>query len=173
VRTRAIVAAVGILVTGCSSSGPSGAASSSITTPTKSGQPSDANRAQVASYVAAVNALCQDLLPKILEVTNNGNPAGFTVAQFKEHVAAHAALERDFDRKFAAIPVPSDAQTANAAMRAYIAYANRLDARRLAAANRSQKAFVAEVRAEDAEYPTSGVKKGRDAAGFDAACDAR
>jgi hypothetical protein len=120
-----------------------------------------------------VNALCQDLLPKILDVTHNGDPAGFTVAQFKQHLAAHTALERAFDRQFAAIPVPPAARNAQAAMRAYIAFANRIDARRLAAANRGQHAFVAEVHAEGADYLSSPVKKARDAAGFDSACDAR
>ena len=58
-------------------------------------------------------------------------------------------------------------------MRAYIAYANRLNVDRPAAANRGQKEFVAAVHAEDAEYLSSSVKKARDAAGVDAACDAR
>ncbi len=163
-----VVAVVAVAVTGCSSSAPSAPA-----TPTRPGPSATPAGPTAASYVAAVNALCDQLLPKILKVTDGGDPAGFTVAQFKAHVAAHAALERDFDSKFAALAVPPGARSANAAMRAYIAYANRLDARRLAAANRGQTAFVAEVNAEVAEYEASAVKQERDAAGFDAACDAR
>jgi hypothetical protein len=179
VRIAALMA-TSLLVAGCASSGGSatrsGAENSPSTTPSavaSSASSSTGAGATTAGYVAAVNALCQDLLPKILPVTNDGDPSGFTVAQFKAHVAAHAALEHDFDRKFAAIPVPPDARQASAAMRAYIAYANRIDSRRLAAANRGQHAFAAEVHAEGAEYLSSSVKKARDAAGFDAACDAR
>lgn len=170
VRIRVLVAA-GLAVAGCSSSG--GGSPTSPATAPRTTVSSTAASATAIGYVAAVNALCQDLLPKILEVTNNGDPAGFTVAQYKQHLAAHTALERDFDRKFAALPVPSGARNANAAMRAYIAYANRIDARRLAAADRGQRAFVTEVHSEGPQYLSSSVKAARDAAGFDAACDAR
>jgi hypothetical protein len=189
VRVRVLVA-VGVLVagcssTGCSASGGSGRSAAAARTPTTSSPTSSTTTstttsaagsspgAATADYVAAVNALCQNLLPKILAVTNDGDPAGFTVAQFKQHLAAHTALERDFDRRFAEIPVPPGARTANAAMRAYIAFADRVDARRLAAADRGQRAFVAEVHAEGADYLSSPVKAARDAAGFDSACDAR
>ena len=106
-------------------------------------------------------------------MTHDGNPAAFTVAQFRANVPAHTALVRDFDAHFAAIPVPAAARDANAAMRAYIAFANTVDVKRLAAANRGQAAFEAEVAAEVAGYENSAVKRARDAAGFDASCDAR
>jgi hypothetical protein len=169
----AIVIVLSVVIASCSSA-PHSVAPRTTGAPSGLSSPASASPGgTAASYVAAVNALCQELLPKILLVTNNGNPAGFTIAQFKAHVAAHAALERDFDQHFQALPVPRQARAANAAMRAYIAYANQLDARRLAAANRGQNAFLTEIHAEDAEYPTSPVKKARDEAGFDTACDAR
>lgn len=124
-------------------------------------------------YVDAVNVLCEALLPKILAVTHDGDPSKFTVAQFLANVPAHQALVGGFDQHFAAIPVPVAAHAANAAMRSYITYATMLDAQRLAAARRGQAAYEATIQAQVAAYATSPVKRARDAAGFDASCDAR
>jgi hypothetical protein len=163
---RSIVALVGLVaLAGCSSSHPSAPATSSSAGADVTGN--------VASYVAKVSALCDALLPKILAVTHNGDPSAFTVAQYKAHLAAHTALEHGFDQQFAAVPVPAGAEQAHAAMQAYIAYADKLDAQRLAAANTSQAAFEREIERQNAAYESSQVKQARDAAGFSPSCDAR
>jgi hypothetical protein len=161
-RTVIAAALVAAGLTACSSSGGGSGPS-----------PSTDSGATVQGYVDAVNALCQQLLPKILAVTHDGDPAKFTVAQYRASVPAHQALVAGFDQHFAAIPVPPAARGASAAMRAYIAYATTLDAQRLAAAGRGQAAYEATIQAQVAAYPTSAVKQARDAAGFDASCDAR
>jgi hypothetical protein len=126
-----------------------------------------------AQYVDAVNALCDDLLPKVLAVIHGGHPGTYPISEFLAELPAHSKLERDFDTQLARIPVPAAAASQSAALRAYIAYADNIDAKRLAAAKRSQAAFNREIRAENKEFPTDPVKAKRDDAGFDDSCSAR
>lgn len=178
---RIVVAVIGLaLLTSCSASrsrAPAG--STSPTTPAATPAPTStptsgtASAGDVAGYVAKVSALCDALLPKILAVTHDGDPGAFTVAQYKARIAGHTKLEKGFDAQFDRLRVPAGAEQAHAAMQAYIAYADRIDAQRLAAANQGQAAFERAITRENAAYESSAVKQARDAAGFSPSCDAR
>lgn len=168
-RWLVVPAAICVLASACSSSSvprsespdPAGSAPAS-TSPTV-----DA----VQQYLSSVNALCDALLPKVVAVTHGGS-LDIPVKDFLAQLPAHKKLLDDFDRALAAIPVPPAAQGKAAAFAAYIAFADRLDARRLAAAERGAAAYAKEIASEsDAENdPTIAA---RNAAGFDASCDAR
>ena len=150
---------------GCSSSGPSPAR----TAPSTAASTAAADPAQV--YVDAVNALCDALLPKIITVTHGGSidvPAHEYLATWP----AHKRLLDGFDAHVATIPVPATAQGKAAALTAYVRFADRLDAARLAAAKQGQAAYTKEVRSESGveNDPTIAALA---AASFNDSCTAR
>jgi hypothetical protein len=165
--TRRLVGAL-VLSAGlaaCSSSGPSPASRA----PSGAASTAAADPAQV--YLDAVNALCDELLPKIVTVTHGGSidvPAREYLATWP----AHKRLLDGFDAHVATIPVPAAAQGKAAALTAYVRFADQLDAARLAAAQRGQAAYATEVRSESGveNDPTIAALA---AAGFNDSCTAR
>jgi hypothetical protein len=166
-----VIAILCAVATGCSSSAGQGA-TSPVASPSHAGAPSASDaHAAVQHYLDAVNALCDALLPKVIAVTNGGS-LDIPRKAFFAQLPAHARLLAGFDRHLAKIPVPPAAEAKAAAFAAYIRFANRLDARRLAAAKRGKAAYAKEIAAESgaADDPTIAA---RDAAGFNQSCNAR
>lgn len=123
------------------------------------------------TYLDAVNGLCDALLPKVIKVTHGGSldvPAKKYLAQ----QPAHAKLLADFDHKLARVPVPPAAKNQAAAFAAYVGFANRLDAKRLAAAKRGEAAYAKEIKSE-ASIESDPRITALSAAGFDESCQAR
>jgi hypothetical protein len=165
--TRRLVGAVALsaALAGCSSSGSAPAS----TAPSVAASTAAADPAQV--YLHAVNALCDALLPKIVTVTHGGS-IDVPVREYLATWPAHNRLLHGFDAHVAAIPVPAAAQGKAAALTSYVRFADRLDAARLAAAQKGQAAYTKEVRSE------SGVENDPTitalaAAGFNDTCTAR
>lgn len=163
-RLAAALAGLAVLAGGCSSSGPSTGSSSASRPPSASSDP-------VQAYLNAVNNLCDELLPKIVKVTNGGN-VDVPVKQFLATWPAHERLLNSFDASLARIPVPPGAEQKAAALSAYIRFADRLDAARVDAARRGQAAYDQEMKVE-ANAENDPTIAARTAAGFDQSCDAR
>jgi hypothetical protein len=169
-RWVAIAALATLALTGCSSSGDS---------PGTTAPPSSALRAAsdpagpVQVYLAAVNALCDDLLPKVLQSLDGGHSDVYPVATFFAEQPAHTALLAGFDAALAKVPVPPAADDKAAAFAAYVRFANQLDAKRLAAAKQGQAAFDKEIRAENVSAASDPSITARTAAGFNDSCNAR
>jgi hypothetical protein len=155
------VVALTAALAGCSSS--SSSPSAGTTTPPAA----DA----AASYLGAVNALCDALLPKIVKATHGGR-IDVPARQYLATWPAHKRLLNGFDTSLAAIPVPSAAREEAAALTAYVRFADRLDAARLKAARSSQAAYAAEVRSEDGAASDPRISA-LTAAGFNQSCTAR
>ena len=164
-RLSVLVASVLLVSCGCSSTS-AGTAHSTSSTNTA---PADA--AAVQTYLSAVNALCSELLPKVIAVTHGGS-LDVPVKDYLAQQPAHAKLLADFDRQLALVPVPPAAKDKAAAFAGYVAYANQLDAKRLAAASHGATAYANEIKAEAAAGTDTSVTA-RNAAGFDSSCDAR
>src|SRR3954471_6973785 len=107
---------------GCSSSSPDSSKSSS------SGD-------GVQTYLTSVNALCDGLLARVIDVTHGGS-LDIPVADYLAQQPAHANLLSHFDDHLARVPVPTAAKGKAAAFAAYVHFADQLDAKRLDAANR-------------------------------------
>jgi hypothetical protein len=125
----------------------------------------------VPTYLAAVNRLCDALLPKVTAVTHGGS-LDVPVAAYLAQQPAHAQLLADFDQQLAAVPVPPAAKGQAAAFAAYVGFANQLDAKRLAAAQQGATTYAAEIRSE-ASAESDPAVTARTAAGFVQSCDAR
>jgi hypothetical protein len=166
IRWRVVgVAFVCALGCGCSSS--TGSRTSS--TPPRS---TDTGAAAVQGYLAAVNTLCDDLLPKVVAVTDGGS-FDIPLKDFLAQLPAHTKLRTDFDRQLARVPVPAEAEDEARAMAAYIAFANELDAKRLHAARQGQGAYEREIAAEKQTAVNDPRIAARTAAGFNESCNAR
>jgi hypothetical protein len=126
----------------------------------------------VQHYLDAVNRLCDDLLPKIIAVTGGGS-LDIPRHEFFEQLPEHSRLRAEFDRNLARIPVPAAARDQARALHAYIRFANRLDARRLAAARKGEAAYAREIRAEERHAASNPTITARGAAGFHDSCNAR
>jgi len=126
----------------------------------------------VQQYVDAVNQLCDELLPKVIRVTNGGS-LDIPLKQFFKQLPAHQQLRDDFDRDLAKIPVPAAAQSAATALDNYIKFANKLDAKRLAAARQGAAAYGREIHAEMQSADDDPSIAARTAAGFHDSCNAR
>jgi hypothetical protein len=159
-----VVAVACLLVTGCSSSKASD---------TRSSGSADTSATAVQQYLAAVNTLCDDLLPKVLQVIKGGHPDVYPVAEFFAELPAHSQLLSGFDSQLSEVAVPPAARMKSAALAAYIRFANQLDAKRLAAAKQGQAAFDREIGAEKVTAADDPTIAARDAAGFNESCSAR
>ena len=170
-NTLLAVALTWITAAGCSSAAPPGATSDPPSTAVRVSAPPPNPPAAVQRYLDSVNALCDALLPKVIAVTNGGS-LDIPRKKFFAQLPAHTKLLDAFDRHLAEISVPPAAKANAAALAAYIRFANRLDARRLAAARRGKAAYAKEIAAESkaADDPTIAA---RDAAGFSESCNAR
>jgi hypothetical protein len=125
----------------------------------------------VQGYLEAVNALCDALVPKIVTVTHGGSidvPARAYLATWP----AHKRLLDRFDAHLATIAVPAAAKRKAARLRAYVRFADQLDAARLAAALKGSAAYAKEVRSESGveNDPTIAALT---TAGFSDSCTAR
>jgi hypothetical protein len=161
-RCLAAVGTAVLLVGGCSKSDQ----------PTDSTSPTEAGAVSAKQhYLDTVNELCDKLLPKVMRATHGGSidiPARHYLADWPAHRKVLAA----FDQSLAAVPVPAGATSAAAAMRDYVAFADKLDAARLEAARHGQSAWRREVAAE-ADVESDPSIAARTAAGFAGSCDAR
>jgi hypothetical protein len=158
-------AALSVALAGCSSSNPS----PSGTVPGGAAAPSTAEPTKV--YLDAVNAQCDALLPRIIKVTHGGSidvPAREYLATWP----AHKRLLDGFDAHVATISVPAAAQGKAAALTAYVRFADRLDAARLAAARKGRAAYAKEVQAESGVENDPAIAA-LAAAGFKDSCTAR
>ena len=151
---------------GCSSSG-----SPAPTDQPSVGGPTTAAAGGVEDYLAAINALCDALLPKIIKVTHGGR-IDVPVHQFLATWPAHDRLHKQFDADVAAVAVPPDARGAAARLAAYVRFANRLDAARLTAAHHGEAAWRKEVQAESGAANDPAITK-LEAAGFNQSCTSR
>jgi len=160
-----VAAALSATLAGCSSGSSPGAPGG--TTPSSTA----ADAASVQTYLAAVNALCDALLPKVVAATHGGR---FDVPahEFLATWPAHRRLLEGFDRDLATITVPAAAASEAAALAAYVRFAKRIDTARVTAAQEGEAAYAKEVRAE------SGIANDPAiialyAAGFNQSCTAR
>jgi hypothetical protein len=119
-----------------------------------------------------VNKLCDALLPKVIAVTNGGS-LDIPLKDFFAQLPAHTTLRDDFDRQLGQVQVPPEAAAQASALKAYIAFANQLDAKRLAAANQGAAAYAKEIQTETTYAATDPTITARNAAGFHDSCDAR
>jgi hypothetical protein len=155
--------ALAATVTGCSSDASPGRSSAPPLSPSV-----DAGR----QYLAAVNRLCDDLLPKIVAVTGGGS-FDIPLDKFFAQLPEHSRLRAQFDRDLATIAVPEEARDQAKALRDYIAFANTLDARRLASARKGQAPYAREIAAEKRTAADDPSITALDAAGFHKSCTAR
>jgi hypothetical protein len=174
--TRRLVGAValGAALSACSSTGSSPASPANTVAPPSTAPiaaPSRIAADPAQIYLDAVNARCDALLPKIVAVTHGGS-IDVPVREYLATWPAHERLLEGFDAHVATIAVPAAAQAKAAVLTAYVHFADRLDAARLAAARKGQAAYTKEVRSE------SGVENdptiaALGAAGFNNSCTAR
>jgi len=123
------------------------------------------------AYLDAVNALCDALLPKVVDATDGGStdvPAAKWVATWP----AHKALLDGFDKDLAKVVVPPAAKDSAEVMAKYVAWATGVDDRRIAAAKKGEKAWQAELTAE-VGIEGSPQLKALGPAGFSDSCQAR
>src|SRR4051812_25346916 len=107
-----LLVASSCVVSACSSSSPDSSKS------TSSGD-------GVQTYLTSVNALCDGLLARVIDVTHGGSLDTDYLAQ----QPAHANLLSDFDEQLARVPVPTAAKGKAAAFAAYVHFADQLDAK--------------------------------------------
>jgi len=160
------------LLVGCSS-GSDGPTSgrSEPTSPAAATSATAPDDAAEQGYLDQVNALCDGLLPKMVDATNGGS----TDVPAKEWVAtwpAHKALLDGFDADLATIAVPPEAEEAAAVMTDYVVWATGVDEARIAAARQGEAAWRTELAAE------SGLRSAPQLvalapAGFHESCQAR
>jgi hypothetical protein len=151
-----------LLIAACSSSNAPSSATSAA---------GGATAAPTKTYIDTVNQLCDQLLPKVVQVTGGGS-IDIPAQQYLKQWPAHQKVLAAFDQSLAAVPVPAAAAPAAAAMRNYVAFADRLDAARLKAAKAGERAWRREVAAE-ADVENDPAIAARTAAGFASSCDAR
>ena len=160
--------ALSAALVGCSSSGSSPAAP---TRAAPSGAPSTTAADPAQAYLDAVNALCDGLLPKIVTATHGGS-LDVPAREFLATWPAHKRLLDGFDAHVATVAVPAAAEGKAAALTAYVRFADRLDAARLAAAHKGQAAFAKEVHSESGVENDPAIAA-LAAAGFNDSCTAR
>jgi hypothetical protein len=122
-------------------------------------------------YLDAVNALCEELLPKVVEATHGGS-TDVPAAEWVRSWPAHKALLDGFDAEVAEIDVPSSAADAAQVLAAYVVWATGIDERRIAAAREGEAAWRAELTAE-ADIEDAPELRALGPAGFADSCQAR
>src|SRR4051812_23058102 len=134
---------------GCSSGAGSGDRSESPPASSTTGTPVSGatDDAAKAAYLAAVNALCDALLPAVVEATHGGS-IDVPAKEWVQTWPAHKRLLDGFDAELAKVEVPPAAAGAARAMSGYQAWATAVDERRIAAARQGENAWRAEVAAE-------------------------
>src|SRR3954468_18600100 len=123
------------------------------------------------TYLEAVNALCDALLPKVLKATHGGS-IDVPASEWVQTWPAHKALLDGFDADLAKVTVPPSAADDAQVMTAYVAWATGVDERRIEAARQGEQTWRAEVAAEaDIENDPPLLALGP--AGFADSCQAR
>jgi ABC-type Fe3+-hydroxamate transport system substrate-binding protein len=168
-RLVACLAGTSLLVGACSSSSGGPPPRQSSATSSRTATSPAGSTAQ--TYLDAVNRLCDALLPKVIAVTHGGS-LDIPVRKYLAQQHAHEKLLAAFDRKLRNVPVPPAAKTKATVLQTYIRFADRLDAKRLAAARRGAAAYAKEVRSE-ASIESDPAITGLTAAGFHQSCEAR
>jgi hypothetical protein len=168
-RMASAILCTGVLACGCSSSKTTG---EGPTTNRGSSPSADAGQVAVQMYLAAVNALCDELLPKVDAVTKGGS-LDIPLKEFFAQLPAHQKLRDDFDRQLAKVPVPAEAKQQQSALNDYLNFANELDAKRLRAARQGQTSYDKEISAEKESTANDPSIAARTAAGFNESCNAR
>ncbi len=151
-----------LLVGGCSHS----AAPAHATGPSSAAETSAKQH-----YLDTVNGLCDELLPKVIQVTHGAISIYRRGSTFRTGRITKRVLSA-FDRSLAAVPVPAAAASAADALGNYVKFADGLDAARLKAARQGEQAWRREV-ASEADVESSPAIAARTAAGFASSCDAR
>jgi hypothetical protein len=123
------------------------------------------------TYLDAVNALCDDLLPRVVEATHGGS-TDVPAREWVRTWPAHKALLDGFDAELARVQVPPSAADAAQVMAGYVAWATGVDDRRIAAARNGEAAWKAEVAAE-ADLTDAPPLRALGPAGFADSCQAR
>ena len=167
-RFAAGLVGMSLMLCACSSSARHPASQPQTTTGAVS---TSSSASAVQAYLDTVNKLCDALLPKVIAVTHGGS-LDIPVKAYLAQQPAHAKLLADFDRELANVPVPPAAQDKAGALMAYIVFANKLDARRLAAAKKGAAAYAKEIKSEASAENDPSIAA-RNAAGFNQSCDAR
>jgi hypothetical protein len=123
------------------------------------------------TYLGAVNALCDDLLPKVIEATHGGS-IDVPAKEWVQTWPAHKALLDGFDADLAQVPVPASAVETAQVMADYVAWATGVDRRRIAAAQKGEAAWRAEI-ADEADITNDPTLLALATAGFAESCQAR
>jgi len=165
-----VAAGTAAALVGCSSSSDSSDnAAEPATTTSAATTPSEDVAKQ--TYLDAVNALCDDLLPKVIEATHGGS-IDVPAKEWVQTWPAHKALLDGFDADLAQVPVPASAAETAQVMAAYVVWATGVDERRIAAAEKGEAAWRAEVVAE-ADITNDPTLLALSPAGFADSCQAR
>lgn len=158
---------------GCSSGTDSAAkpapAPATASATTAAASPTEDAAAQ--GYLAAVNALCDDLLPKVLAATHGGS-IDIPAKEWVQTWPAHKALLDGFDAALTKVTVPPSATDAAQVMTEYVAWATGIDEQRIEAARKGEKAWQAEIAAE-ADIESDPALTALGPAGFNDSCQAR
>jgi hypothetical protein len=163
-----VAAGAAVALVGCSS-GEDSASEPTAVTATGSADPSAVGEQQ--PYLDAVNALCDALLPEVVEATHGGStdvPAQEWVATWP----AHQALLDGFDADLARIDVPPSAAEPARVIAAYVVWATGIDEARIAAAQQGEDAWRSELAAE-ADLTSAPELLALGPAGFHDSCQAR
>ena len=123
------------------------------------------------TYLAAVNALCDDLLPEVVAATHGGS-IDVPAREWVRTWPAHKRLLDGFDADLAQVPVPPSAADAAQVMADYVVWATGVDERRIAAARKGEAAWRAEV-ASEADITDDPTLRALGPAGFADSCQAR
>lgn len=125
-----------------------------------------------ANYVAQVNRLCEELIPKVLEASGGGHPTTFPIKDYNAERPKRTALFKAFDAKVDAIEVADADRSAADAFDAFRRESDAADVQLAAAAATGKQArFDAAVDANDRKFESSSVVKALGAAGI--TCQAR
>ena len=110
----------------------------------------------VGKYVQVVNGLCDETMTAVRQIVPTWYSAETPVAQYRLDAPKLRKVYDTFDQKFAAVPVPAEAQAAASAFRAYVDASDRTKAAALAAAS-SQATFAAEFARQDSYWDNNPV----------------
>jgi hypothetical protein len=159
------------LLVSCSSGDDSSSEATVAEPTTPAAQSSPTEDVARQGYLDAVNALCDALLPKVVEATHGGS-IDVPAHEWVETWPAHKALLDGFDADLAKITAPPSAAEAAEVMTDYVVWATGVDTRRIQAARKGETAWRAEVDAE-ADIADDPTLRALGPAGFNDSCQAR
>ncbi len=125
-----------------------------------------------ANYVAQVNGLCEELMPKVLDVTGGGHPTAYPIKDYNAERPKLTALYKAFDAKVEAISVAAADRSEADAFDAFRRLSDATDVRlAAAAATGKQDRFDAALDARHRTFDSGSTLKDLAAAGI--ICNAR